>query len=283
MKLKLASLAIAILFTLGTASATVVGNLGVGSAAGVNATITSLTFLPDPSATPPGPPWDGEVNNQTNLMFNGGPLNVTEGVEINQNTPFVAGSTTLPEDYFFRFAAHPLLDFELTGVSPSTAFNTSGNPSDCAAVDASGVGSCSLNIAGTLSPVVLAISGTTSTIASIHFVGMASDTGSIGAGASAWSGSFSPTITQSNCGIAGNSVCTPDQIALYFCPDYNTANMCTAADVAAFGSKVLAITSNSGSFQVTATPEPGTMASIFIGAGLIALGTRTRRRRRQNV
>jgi len=258
-----------LIFSLGTCSAAVMGVLGLGSDGGVNATITSLTFLPDPTSTPPGPPWDAAVNNTTTLSFTGGPLTVGEGVEINQNAAFVAGVTPIPEDYFFRFAAHPLLDFELTGVGPSTAFNTSSNPSNCAIVDSSHVGSCSLNIAGFLSPVVLAISGS-STIASINFFGLASDTGSIGAGASNWTGSFSPTIASM----------TPDQVATYFCPDYNVANMCTAADLASFGGKILNIPSNSGSFVVTLTPEPGTAASILIGAGLVALGTRIKRRRR---
>ena len=100
-----------------TASSAVVGVLGLGSDGGVQATLISLLFLSDPTSIPPGPPWAAAVNNTTTLTFTGGPLSVGEGVEINNNTVFSGA----PTDFFFRFAAHPNLDYSLTGVTPSGA------------------------------------------------------------------------------------------------------------------------------------------------------------------
>lgn len=256
MKFKLAVLGL--LVALGSSSAAVMGLLGLGSAGGVDATITSLTFLPDPSSVPPGPPWDAEVTNTTTLSFAGGPLNSAEGVEINQNTPFIAGVTPLPEDYFFRFAAHANLDFSLSGVIPS------GASSNCSAAILNGQ-SCSLFIAGIgLSPVILTSNGAGGTTASISFFGKASDTGSAGiATGSNWNGNFAPTISD----------LTPDQIAVLLCPNYNATNSCSAADVAA--NRTLHILSNSGSFQVVmapSVPEPSTISMIGIGAAMVLVG-----------
>jgi hypothetical protein len=248
-----------------TASASPVGVLGLGSDGGVNASLTSLQFLPDPTSTPPVPPWDAGVNNTTTLSFAGGPLNVGEGVVINNNTPFIAGVTPLPVDFFFRFAAHPLLDFELTTVIPS------GAQTNCALAVSNGQ-TCSLLINGLESPVVLQANGTGGTIVSITFQGLASDTGSIGPGASNWVGSFSPTIPNM----------TPLGIATFLCPNYIAqGDSCTSADVGL--GRVLAVPSNSGSFTATMAPqvpEPGTVSMIVIGVALVTLSQVRRRTRK---
>lgn len=256
-----ASMCLLLLALAATASASPVGVLGLGSDAGVTATLTSLTFLPDPTSIPPGPPWDAAVNNTTTLSFAGGPLNVGEGVSINNNTPFVAGSP-LPIDFFFRFAAHPNLDFTLTGVVPS------GAQTNCALAVSNGQ-TCSLLINGIESPVILQANGTGGTIVSITFSGTATD--GVG-GPSPWVGSFSPTIPN----------LTPLGIATALCPNYVAqGDACTSADVAA-GHSVL-VPSNSGSFTVSmaaSVPEPGTISMIGIGVALVTLSQIRRRTRK---
>src|SRR5713101_1062559 len=53
------------------ASAAVVGDLKTGSAGTMTVTLSSVSFNPDPSSTPPGPPWNAEVATATSLTFAG--------------------------------------------------------------------------------------------------------------------------------------------------------------------------------------------------------------------
>jgi hypothetical protein len=239
-----------------TASSAVVGVLGLGSNGGVTATLTSLLFLADPSSNPPGPPWAAAVNNTTNLTFTGGPLNVGEAVEINNNTAF----SGVPTDHFFIFQAHNNLDYSLTGVTPS------GAQTNCQLAVNNGQ-TCSIFITGGFgeSPVILQANGGGGTIASITLQGFASDTGAIGPSSSRWMGSFSPTIP----------TMTPLQIAQALCPNYIAqGNACTPADVAA--ARSINVPSNSGSFTAI-VPEPGTLSFLMLGGGLILCGTVVRR------
>jgi hypothetical protein len=220
--------------------------------------LAAIQFLPDPSAIPPGPPWNADVNNNTTLTFTGGPLNTGEGVEINNNTPLFLNAV-LPIDNFFRFAAHPLLDFELTAVVPS------GAQTNCQLAVTNGQ-SCSLLINGSVGPIVFQANGSGGTIASLTLSGLASDTGVIGPNSSNWVGSFSPTIPN----------LTPLQIATFLCPNYIAqGNACTAADIAL--GRTITITSNSGSFTAEA-PEPGTVSMIVFGLALTISQIRKRRR-----
>jgi hypothetical protein len=257
--MRLASAASVFVFLLAqaTASASPIGILGLGSSGGVTGALGLVQFLPDPSATPPGPPWNAEVNNNTTLTFTGGPLNVGEGVEINNNAPLFLNAV-LPIDNFFRFAAHPLLDFELTGVVAS------GAQTNCQLAVSNGQ-SCSLLINGSESPIVLQANGSGGTVVSLTLQGLASDTGVIGPNASNWVGSFSPTIPN----------LTPLQIAQFLCPNYiGQGNACTLTDVGL--GRSLTITSNSGSFTASA-PEPGTLSIMLLGTGMIACATLLRR------
>lgn len=238
--------------------ATVTGTLVTSTGVGVDLRANSIYFLPDPSSIPAGPPWNAGVGIGTTLVFNGGPLNLNEGVEINNNSPFVFGGTALPVDFYLRFAAHGLLDFELTGVG-------AGAPSsDCAAAVSTGQ-TCSLNVNGTTSPLILTKSGTGTNI-SLSLFGLDSDTGPIGAGPGTWVGVFSMTVPN----------ITPDQIALFFCSDYNAANMCTAADVAL--GTTFRVNNAGGTFIATpAVPEPATL--LLMASGMAALGSQLRRKR----
>jgi hypothetical protein len=65
-----ASVCMLLLALAATASASPVGVLGLGSDGDLNATLAALHFLPDPTSTAPGPPWDAAVNNTTTLVFN---------------------------------------------------------------------------------------------------------------------------------------------------------------------------------------------------------------------
>jgi len=247
--------------------ASVVGLLALGSGGSVTATLTSIRFGPDPTSTPvglgtPAAPWDAQVATPTALHFagcagalgsagclNSGPL-PAEAVEINQDIALSA-ATTLPEDQFFRFGGdgltHADLDYVLSLVGPGSL------NSNCGAL--AQFQSCSV-YAG--SPVVLTLLGS-NTIASLGLSGTVTD----GVGpASTWVGSFSVTFPGE----------TPGDIQRIFCP----SGTCTAAD---FQRQTAITTSVSGTFEATATPEPGSLALLLSGLGLIVVGAARRRRK----
>jgi hypothetical protein len=246
-----AKLLLSILTLGGCAFASPIGTLGIGSSGVVNATLTSILFTTDPTALGvcPGAPCNGDVNTGTTLAFNGGPLTPGEGILINGGLPFgtppPAGATTF--NPFLQFAFHPGLLFYITGVDPGSAN-----------LNCAGLGngqSCSINVAGTPSPVLLTRNGTNTNV-SISLFGFADD----GAGTSNWTGGFSATIPNQ----------TPLQIVQFFCGADAT---CTAGEAAA--SPTLIVRSTSGSFFATAVPEPST--TVLLGAGLILLSLTLRR------
>ena len=229
------------------ASATVINNLNIGTGGSVTVTLSSATFNPDPSSTPPGPPWNAEVATGTNLSFLGGPLLVTEGIDI--SSPLTASS--IPVTDFLTFAAHVNLVFSLTSIGPGSS-NT-----NCAT--AVNVGdSCSV-FPG--SPIILTRTST-GTSASFTVSGKASDTGNAGlASGSSYNGSFSQPLVQP---LPNGAAPTPQNIQLYFCP----SGTCTAAD---FSSGKSISTPFSGNFFATVVPEPQTTA-LVLGGLLVLLG-----------
>jgi len=242
----------------GTAAASPVGTLGLGSAGTITATLTSLIWNFDPSSNPAGPPWNAEVNTGTTLSFAGcsGVINTvnclssTEAVLINNGAAFVSG-TALPLNNWYQFAAHPNLLYSLTAVGTGSA------NINCALVVSVGQ-SCSL-FAG--SPIVLTLGDFGTTTASIALQGRASDTGAGGLSTgSFWQGKFSADIPNM----------TPDQVQKIFCP----TGVCGGADFAR--GTALTQPNVSGSFFATTVPEPTSM--ILIGAGLLALASLRRRR-----
>src|ERR1035441_11074493 len=129
--LKLGGLSVAVLAwatCAPSASAGVIGTLFTGSSGQITVTTTSITWDADASGLPVGS-WNGDVTTGTDLTFLGctgglgdpGCLSVREGIDINHLAPLVSGVTPFPIDGFLTFAAHPLLDFTLTGVSPGSA------------------------------------------------------------------------------------------------------------------------------------------------------------------
>lgn len=239
----------------GCALASPIGYLGIGSSGVVDATLTSILFTPDVSATCPasfnGGVCNGEVNSGTTLTFAGGPLSVTEGILINGGFPVGTPPPANAQFFnpFLQFAAHPNLTYTLQGVSPGSS-NT-----NCAGL-ASGQ-SCSILENGTPSPVVLTANGAGGAIVNISLFGTASD----GVGLSSnWTGLFSATIPNM----------TPLQIEQYFC---GADAVCSASEIA--NSPTLEVRSTSGSFFATAVPEPST--TVMLGAGLVLLSLTLRR------
>lgn len=237
------------------ASATVINSLNVGSGGTATVSLTTLTFNPDPSSVPPGPPWNAEVATGTSLSFTGGPLTPTEAILINGGNPIMASS--LPITTFMTFAAHPNLVFSLTSIGPGSS-NT-----NCASVTLIGQ-SCSV-FAG--SPVILTLTASGSS-ASFSVAGNASDTGAGGlASGSTYTGNFSNPLVQP---LPNGNTPTPANVQLFFCP----SGTCTPADFASGRS----ITSPfGGQFFATPIPEPTQMG--LVGLGLIAAAGLLRQRR----
>ena len=259
MRLRLA--AVVAVFTAGCAFASPIGTLGVGSSGVVVATLTSILFTPDSAGLPPGvcpgpTCWNGDVNTGTNLSFAGGPLIQQEGILINNGAPFGSAPPANAGLFnpFLQFALHDNLEFTLTGVD-------AGSPNtNCVGLLSSQ--SCSIDVNGTPSPVVLQRQGS-GTIVSISFFGLATD----GSGLSTWTGGFSATIPDT----------LPVDILEHFC---GADLVCSAAEVALGTS--LTVPSVSGSFNATVVPvvvpEPGTISLLLGGAGFMVIGLVRRKR-----
>jgi len=260
MKLRFATMAIISSFCLmGTASASIVGTLLTGSAGDITVSNAGITWNTDPSSTPAGPPWNGEVANGTNLSFVGCPsgvlnsagcLSVTEAVEINHALTLSPGSI-LPIDGFLLFANHGNLDFKLVDVLAGS------NNTNCAGLVNVG-DSCSPFLG---SPIILTLQAGGRTSATVNFDGVASDNGGV-TFTSTWVGGFGATVNK-----------LPSAIQAEFC----TVPASGPVLVSACTSTINESTSNSGSFFATATPEPGSLA--LIGGGLIGLAALLRRKK----
>jgi hypothetical protein len=247
------------------ASATVIGDLKTGSGGTVTVTLTSITFNPDTSATPPGPPWNAEVATGTDITFSGcpsgtlgaagcldaAPFSPNEAIEINGGTT-LSSTTPLPVADFMTFAGngvtHANLVYSLVGLGPGSS-NT-----NCQGL---AIGqSCSI-FAG--APLILTATASGSQ-ANLSVNGFASDgTGSV------------PYMGQFQAPISGLS---PGQIQLLFCP----SGTCTPAD---FTSGTSITRSQSGDFVANVVPEPQSTA-LVLGGLLVLLGRVGMRRLRRS-
>jgi hypothetical protein len=260
------SIVVIVLLLAASASASVTGNLETGSGSTITFTLSSIVFNTDPSANPPGPPWNAEVANGTKLMFTGcaggvlgsagcldfGPFSPAEAVEVANGVPITLGAGLGPNNPFLQFAGNgvthvPIL-YTLTTLFPGSA-NTA-----CAGITTGE--SCSI-FAG--SPMLLVDTATGTTIV-LALSGTVTD----GFGTSTWVGQFSVPLSGE----------TPGQIQMFFCP----SGTCTAAD---FSSGRSVTSSQSGDFVASATtppvPEPG---SLFL-LGTASMASLIRRRLRK--
>lgn len=266
-KMAIALAVVSLVFMVG-ASATIIGDLKTGTGSTATVSLTNITWNPDPSANPAGPPWNAQVSNGTSLTFAGCPSGVlgtagcldaapfgpTEGVQFTNLSMANAPPPPLP---FITFAGngvtHATLVYTLTQLGPGSS-NT-----NCAGLT---IGqSCSV-FAG--SPIILTDEPTGTNI-SLSVMGTASD----GAGSSNWLGLLSVPFTKT---LPNGTAPTPQNIQLFFCP----SGTCTPAD---FTSGKTLSSPHAGDFIASAVPEPGTISMALIGLGLSALAFRKRKDR----
>jgi hypothetical protein len=240
------------MFFLTAASAAVIGTLNLGTGGTVTGQLGVLTFNPDPTAIPPGPPCgtiaqpcNAEVSSSTTLSFTGGPLGTGEGVRI--FSPFSI-LTPLPVPDFLTFAAHPNLQFTLNVVSPGSS-NV-----NCATVTMVGE-SCSVFAGG---PLILTLGGNNTTSAAFQISGLASDGSGV---ASNYIGIFSAPLTEL---LPDGTLPTPANIQHFFCPTLP----CTAADFTSMKSITQPF---SAQFTATPIPEPQ-IPALVLGGLLVLLG-----------
>jgi len=167
---------------------------------------------------------------------------------------------------FLTFAAHPNLDFSINWPPGPGSANT-----DCSTATSNGQ-SCSV-FAG--SPILLTFNNGVTTV-SISMTGRASDAGVAGlAAGSVYIGGFSEFFTTT---LPNGLAPTPLNIQNYFCSQVNVGhgNTCVAAD---FTSGRFITSSQSGTFFVTAVPEPSTLVLGSLGVLMLALGSLRKFRR----
>jgi hypothetical protein len=258
-------LSCAFFMTIPMASASVVGTLLTGSSGTVTATIDSITFSPDSSATGgtnfacPSAECDSDVASGTTLTFANGPaLTTREGIDV--NSPISASS--IGEADFLTFSNDANLVFSLGSLFTYTNTNCAALTSGDSCVVFSG------------SPLLLTcIGGSPSTpgcvggetVVSLTITGTVTD----GSGTpSTYIGGFSQTLSTP---LPNGTAPTPVDIQSYFCP----GGVCsTTASITS---------SQSGSFTATlgsTTPEPSSMVMLLMGGGLIAIALHRRRQTR---
>jgi hypothetical protein len=249
------------LFLVSNASASIVGTVLTGSTGNVTVSLSNVFFNVDPAAIGGG---NSDVANGTVLTFAGcasgtlgapGCLSAGEGVTVNNADLTLTSPSGANANTFLTFAAHPNLVYSI--VWPPGPGSTTTN---CATANSNGL-SCSV-FAG--SPIILTYAnGNTFMGLGVH--GSASDTGVGGlAAGSAYTGGFSEFFSQI---LPNGTAPTPQNIQLYFCPDFvSNGNACSAAD---FSSGKSFTTSQSGSFTASSSdslvPEPSSVVLSFIG------------------
>lgn len=245
------SLAAAACFVFTTAaSADTIGDLKLTSAGTVTISLSSLTFSPDPSSTPPGPPSNAEVVAGTSLKFAGcssgtlgtaGCLSATEGAQVTSPLSFTSGTISS----FLTFSANPSLVYSLGSIGPGSS------TTNCASVT---LGNGCSPLAG--SPLIFSDTATGTSVL-VSFTGQAKD----GTNPTNYMG----LITIPFAGL------TPQQVLTMLC----TSGTCTSADVTA--AKTI-----SGSFTAdlvstaSSVPEPGTL--VLFGSGLLGVAGMLRRK-----
>jgi len=235
-----------------------------GSTGTVTVGLTSVTFNNDPAAIggsnfpcPAAGPCNADVATGTNLTLAARALGVGEGIIV--SSPLTGAS--IGTNNFLTFANHANLDYSLTAIDTYSNAN-------CASLAVTQ--SC---VVYPGSAILLTLSTSTSTTASLGLHGRASDTGTGGlAAGSNWQGGFSQKVFVLPDNV---TVATPASIQFYFCGT-NTVN--SIADCLGTGANKSITSSVSGNFFATAVPEPLTLS--LVGAGLLGLGVWGRRKQR---
>ena len=260
------------LLLVSNASASIMGTVLTGSTGNVTVSLSSVIFNADPAANGGG---NSDVANGTALTFAGcasgvlgsaGCLSAKEGVTVNNADLTLTAPSAANANTFLTFAAHPNLVYSMVfPPGPGSAV------ADCSTANSNGL-SCSV-FAG--SPIILTYAnGDTFVGLGVH--GNASDTGVGGlATASTYSGGFSEFFTAL---LPDGNAPTPQNIQLYFCPDFvSNGNACSAAD---FNSGRNITSSQSGTFTASNIPEPSPLILSSIGILLLLAGARIRKSHR---
>ncbi|HET9401462.1 MAG TPA: PEP-CTERM sorting domain-containing protein [Candidatus Acidoferrales bacterium] len=233
------------------ASADTIGDLKLTSAGTVNISLSSLAFTADPSSTPPGPPWNAEVNAGTSLKFAGcasgtlgtaGCLSATEAVQMTSPLSFTSGAISS----FVTFSANSSLVYSLSGIAGGSS------TTNCATVT---LGNGCSPIAG--SPLIFSDTATGTSVL-LSFTGQAKD----GTNPTNYMG----LITIPFAGL------TPEQVLTMLCP----SGTCTSADVTAGRTISGSFTADLVSTAAPSVPEPGTL--VLFGSGLLGVAGALRRK-----
>jgi hypothetical protein len=163
-------------------------------------------------------------------------------------------TTTFPVNDFMTFNGISGLAFNLGSIGPGSS------DTDCADLTLNGTNTCS---AFSGSPFLLTLTAT-GTEVELSATGTAVD----GSGTTSdWIGQFSETITTLP-GYAPGTIITPEDIQTYFVdnPDGSITSPYSGTFVV--------------SFTTGSTPEPSSLAMLFLGTGVMAIAARRRRHSR---
>jgi len=243
MKKRFAILAIISLFALGTASASVIGHLQEAQCSGGGVTVTATQIIWSPAGTQSG---TGCIDTgiSTSITYSNGSLG--PGVVGNIANLTFAPNVSVNNFMVFPATGSPQLDFVLT-TFPSAV--SSDGVCTLTGTGVSGVGHSCVLVAG-YTPFLLQYNG---------LVG----------------GQQNTTITA----LAGGTVADPGtgQLSNWGGNFHTSLTLDPAQIEAAFQQTGQIVSGQSGDFDMTVIPEPGSM--LLIGAGLIGLATALRKRK----
>jgi len=262
------------LLLVSNASANITGTVLTGSSGNWTVSLNSVIFNADSAAIGGG---NSNVSSGTVLKFAGcasgvlgspGCLSQQEGVTINNADLTLSAPSLANADTFLTFAAHPNLVFSINWPPGPGDSST-----DCASTTGVPGASCS-PFAG--SPLILInfgfLTGVSFSVSNSTNPAKVSDTGVAGLATS--TSTYTAGFASSFASLPNGMPPTPQNIQLYFCPDWVTnGNACSAAD---FTSGRSITSSQSGSFTasfptISSVPEPSSGFLTSIGIIIMVL------------